>query len=246
VNSGDLPPYRKLVAQLKAWNPFHGYTHVHFQDAEIAEVMRTRPCYQSIPEIQELLSHPDTGGFLGVPAGDRLTMQLNRVTLAETHYVYFVSRAAMANIVSSVETTILNWALQLEVDGVLGDGLSFTSEERAAAAERSYDVTNFYGPVSTAQVQQASPGALQSKLDVESVETLIDRVEKELDRHVADEETRAEAVSDIRTIRAQLDSPRPKESVIRASLHSLQRVLESAAGGGAAYLVIEIGKLPAG
>lgn len=38
-----------------------------------------------------------------------------------------VSHTAVVKIVDAVRTVVLNWALKLEEDGVVGEGMSFTA-----------------------------------------------------------------------------------------------------------------------
>jgi hypothetical protein len=75
----------------------------------------------------------------------------------------FIPHSVVPKILDSVRTIVLNWTLRLEQEGIQGDGLSFTANEKAAAAQLPTSVTNFYGPVLNLQIQQAShsPGATQ-------------------------------------------------------------------------------------
>jgi hypothetical protein len=82
-------------------------------------------------------------------------------------------------------------------------------------------------------IQTGSLGATQTTtvddLNLELVREVVDQYEDEaapgLDASKADE-----ARAEINTIRAQLDSPRPKPVVIRESLMSLRALVEGAAG----------------
>jgi alkylation response protein AidB-like acyl-CoA dehydrogenase len=57
-----------------------------------------------------------------------------------------VDRAALAGILDSVRTRVLDWALQLEQDGILGEGMSFTnSDKQKAQATQSIYIQNFTG-----------------------------------------------------------------------------------------------------
>jgi len=50
--------------------------------------------------------------------------------------------AGVVRIVDAVRNRILDWALALEQRGVLGDGLSFSPEDRARAADVTYNITH--------------------------------------------------------------------------------------------------------
>jgi hypothetical protein len=54
---------------------------------------------------------------------------------------------------------------------------------------------------------------------------------------------RREAEAELQTVQSQLESPKPKSSIIREGLESLRRILEGAGGGAAGELLLELGKL---
>ena len=72
-----------------------------------------------------------------------------------------LSRSAVVGIIDAVRNMVLDWCLQLEEDGILGEGLVFTAKEKAAAAQSNY-VINYNGPVAHSQIQQGSPHATQA------------------------------------------------------------------------------------
>jgi AbiTii-like protein len=46
---------------------------------------------------------------------------------------------ALVGILETVRMVILNWTLKLEEDGILGEGLSFSSSEKQTASEHTYN-----------------------------------------------------------------------------------------------------------
>jgi len=63
----------------------------------------------------------------------------------------------IVGIIETVKTIILNWALKLEEDGILGQGMTFSSKEQEkATSSPASHVTNFYGPVGQSQIQHAT------------------------------------------------------------------------------------------
>lgn len=67
---------------------------------------------------------------------------------------YFLREAQFQGISEAVRTTVLNWALELESDGILGDEMFFTEGEKEIAITRNYTVNNFYGQVNNSQIKQ--------------------------------------------------------------------------------------------
>ena len=77
-----------------------------------------------------------------------------------------LNRMAYIRILDAVRNAILNWSLKLEKDGILGEGMSFTPQEREVARKNAREL----GPVINiinidnmvgSSIQQMSPGANQ-------------------------------------------------------------------------------------
>jgi AbiTii len=72
-----------------------------------------------------------------------------------------LSRSSVSGIVEAVRNMVLEWCLELEKDGIMGDGMVFSGKEKEAASHSNYTI-NYNGPVSHSQIQQGSPQATQS------------------------------------------------------------------------------------
>ena len=139
----------------------------------------------------------------------------------------------------AVRNALLRWALQLETDGISGEELSFSGQEKATARNQNYSVNNFYGSVGVAQVQQHSPGAVQAgrdvALNIDALHEAIDVLRRIQDSMGESDEAR-ELKAELDTVVAQAESPKPKWRLIKEALQSARRIAESAAGkvvGGA-------------
>ncbi len=103
-------------------------------------------------------------------------------------------------------------------------------------------VVNVYGNMIGSQIQQASPGASQVLQSAEAqqvrVRELVRLIESSLDQLGLDQEASAEIRSDLGSIKAQLDSPKPKFPIIALSLGSIRGVLEGATGHVVAHEII--------
>ena len=76
---------------------------------------------------------------------------------------FSVPLAAFRGIVDSVRTTVLEWALKLEEDGIVDEGLSFSSTEKALAANPVYhNVMHSNREVIGSQIQQGTSGSTMS------------------------------------------------------------------------------------
>lgn len=159
------------------------------------------------PHIDYLLQRPNIGNF----------------SLART-----TSPIQYRGILDAVKTRILEWALDLEKRGIIGEGLSFTPQEKKAVQEQHFH----FGDVS-GQVQINSNGSTQHQTnatgpDIASVKELIGALETVFERIRGPEadELRAE----LATLKAQVASPKPKWEIIKMAARSIKAVAEGAAG----------------
>lgn len=206
-----------------------------------------RKCGQAIGEVESLLADRSEKSFVHMPFSLEEQHRLSKSMDFQTQVTLFTSYSSLVRIVEAVRTTVLNWSLKLEEDGILGEGLLFSPEEVQQADSASYNVNNFYGPVQSPNVQQGTSHSVQSStnfsIDGASLETLIATIRDQLADLKLDSQVEAEASAEVATVEAQLKSPKPKASIIRESLKSLRSIFEGAAGGAGASLVIEISKM---
>jgi hypothetical protein len=243
----QIPDYREVCGQIRAWNPCKGWIPVLFEDPSEGKRLSKRKIGQSIAEIENLLEGKSKDSPLGVPFPEEVQRRLCKGMPFETEVTLIVQSSSLARVVDAVRTIILNWSLKLEEDGIHGEGLSFTQEEKNQAGASVYNITNFHGPVLGPQVQQGSERSVQIAatfdFDNEAVGTFLDRVRAHIGDIGLSPEARAEVEAEIDTVRAQLKSPKPKALIVREGLRSLRTILEGAGGGVAAQLLVQLMKL---
>ena len=61
-------------------------------------------------------------------------------------YSLHLSTTSIADIVEKVKNTILEWTIKLEAEGIIGEDLVFTVQERESAKKMPQTVNNYYGP----------------------------------------------------------------------------------------------------
>lgn len=148
-DANEVPPYRTVVAAVRAKNPYHGLIPVLFEDQKIADALTNVPIAMPIGALQDLMHRDgEDGGHLEVPLSatqEALLQKLNRqgVNLPLTRVT---GRSQIAAIIDVVRTTILEWALRLEKKGILGNGMGFTKKEKEQAARDPHiQIQNFQG-----------------------------------------------------------------------------------------------------
>ena len=131
-------------------------------------------------------------------------------------------------------------------EGVLGQGLSFNAGERARAQSLSGSIEINSGPIEHLHISQDSSSThltAHLHLEIEQVEEFLVELSHKVGELELSEDLQAELDSDIATIGAQTKSPRPNGRIVRESLSSIKRVLESASGSAVVELLKSIGQL---
>lgn len=148
-NSDNVPVYRKVKAELKAINPFHGYIPYIINNSEIMEILENVSVMDPIGSLEDLMRDDSQDkGILIVPLPLKATKMLLdwQEGFGKLQPVRTVSRNSIANILESVRTVILEWALKLEAEGIVGESLTFSNVEKEKAQDNpQINIQNFQG-----------------------------------------------------------------------------------------------------
>ena len=80
------------------------------------------------------------------------------------NYELHFSKSAIVNIIEQVKNKILDWALLLEENGIRGENLQFSVEEKETvknAPQIINYVNNFFGDVKDSQIQEGTKQSSQ-------------------------------------------------------------------------------------
>lgn len=226
--TGEVPDYRRLRGQLMVVNPRHGYIPF-FPPAEMVEMLADFPAHQSIPELIHL-RNSDTGIYSHFPPDiEQTLMRMMRESsgVAMRPALKFAT-VQIEGIIETVRSRILDWALDLESRGIIGDGMSFTPEEKQAVQEQHYH----FGNISGSQIQIATHGSTQTQAapDLDALQALIDALAVALNKNATQSDVADELRAELATLKAQAASPRPKWEVVKATARSIKTIAEAAAG----------------
>lgn len=232
-NNEDLiPEYREVRGQIKVFNPYRGWQPLNFSNAELGEELSKRKISQAIGEIGKLANSGD-GSYLHVPfsqASKNFLMSRMDIALEPT---LLVGSPVLHGILDHVRNAVLDWALDLESRGIVGDGMSFSLQEKSTASQVTYQITNNIGSMQNSQIQQDSQGASQVQnitLEQADIMRFLDAIKSARDDLGLDQDSKDELDTEIATIELQLASPKPKNSIITESLKSTRNILEGITG----------------
>ena len=244
----NIPEYRNANGSVKAWNPYHGWQPIYFEDHKMEEVFSNRTNGQRIAEIDSILENiSENGNNLQMPFSSEQENIICDAIGERLQITMMVPSTMLIRIVDAVRNIILNWALKLEEDGVLGDNMTFSDDEKEKSESHTYNVNNFYAEVTGSQIQQSSPSAQQRQtlkdFSTTNITSFVSSLKEKLNELEIDEEKLKELNAEIETIESQTKSPKPKEGIIKESLISVRSILEGASGSAVGQLLLELGKL---
>jgi len=243
----QVPDYRIVTGKVRAWNPYNGWIPVIFNDPKEAEALSKRANGQSIAELEELVQGSGSEPTLHMPLPESIRRKLCQGFGYQTDVSLFVGRTSLVRTLDAVRNIILNWALKLEEEGVLGEGLAFSENEKKAAFQSPQNINYFYGPVQSPQIAQGNQQVIQASstfpLDKEAILKFIEELHVAIRNIELDPTKKLELESEIATVQAQVSSPNPKNSILKESLSSIKTILEGAGGSAVGQLLIEAGKV---
>lgn len=129
----SVPTYRFTRGQLRGWNPYHGWQPIRVESKDL-QIFFADLCECPINQpISELISLVKTEGnelIMGLP----YELESHILNFVKTSVKISISKVSVEGVIEAVRDIILNWALQLEENGIMGEGMTFSSNEKQIAA----------------------------------------------------------------------------------------------------------------
>lgn len=203
---------------------------VFFLPPDMAELLSDFAVRQSVPELMQL-AQSTTGIYSHFPANiEHTLMQMMREANGVTmRPALRFSTVQVQGVIEKVRSRVLEWALDLEAKGVLGEGMTFTQQEKQTVQQHYH-----FGDVSGSQIQIGSNSSNQTQTqtggDMAALSALIELLRDAIQQGRIEAEVRDELQAELATLQAQAASPKPKWAVIKATAESIKAVLENAAG----------------
>jgi hypothetical protein len=228
-SGAELPKYRILKGALRVWDEYHGWQPVG-GDPEMLNLLSTVRIGESIASLEALVKS-GKGGYLATMSPDQLAI-ISKVTNSHVARAGVdISKGAVTHIIESVRTLILEWAIALENEGIMGEGLSFTNEERSKAQNSSVaihieSIGTFTGNMGAGNI---SGDITSAPMNVEKVRNLVSQIRSQADT-LANEGVEATALTAaLEKIEGHL--AKADETLLRKALGELHSILTKAAGG---------------
>ncbi|WP_308111088.1 AbiTii domain-containing protein [Neisseria subflava] len=155
--TNNIPDYRKIYGELMVFNPYRGL--IPFSVPESIRELVTLIEYRSpVSEIRNLILNSQNGKFVwDMPNDVKLSLMQIQNSHVKLEPKVIVHKTDLMNIQSNIRKFILNWALKLEEDGILGEGVQFSKHEKELAMTNQFNIQNmqgFVGNISSGNIQQ--------------------------------------------------------------------------------------------
>lgn len=225
----EIPDYREVSGTPKVINPYHGLQSINIQSASLADSLSRTRIGQSVGEIDKL-SESAENNYLYIDYPIDIKNDLMSSMRVPLNPILVIPSIFAISILDSVRNKILDWSLELESQGVIGEGMSFSEKEKQAANPVNYSVTNNIGSMNNSQLQQDSSNANQTltvtQSELADVESFIKELKEQISQIPLSQPEQDELHSEILTVDTQLSSPKPKSLIIKESLKSIRALLE--------------------
>jgi hypothetical protein len=224
-----VPAYRIIHGSPVVWNPYHGWTPI-VADEQVHAKLSKRALGVRVSELETMALKKDGSFTMTYPP--KTEAQLMRSFSVKLQPVLKVDPTTFVGVLESIRTVVLNWALQLEKDGILGENMTFSEREVQAAQAITINV----GQLHNSQLQVGSPGSTQvqnneTQVDLDSLHELIAALENVTVSAKLDQAAISELRAEISTLKAQVSSPKPKVGIVAEAVKSARNIVEGAASG---------------
>lgn len=135
----EPPEYRIKMGLPRAKNPYRGWMPIN-GPAQFITLISRAFITQPISSIESLVAD-ETNGMVYLPYGPEKAEILNQMSsMRWAEMGIELSRGQMAEILDRVRTLVLDWALELERQGILGTEIGFDAREKERAQNRSVHI----------------------------------------------------------------------------------------------------------
>ncbi|MBS4635915.1 AbiTii domain-containing protein [Aeromonas caviae] len=232
-NEQELPPYREVSV------PLMGQDNLGQLWPITNPALWNLGKYQSVAikqPIGEIEAWAIGGMDIKLRFPDRVEQQLLDCIGHAALPVRVLTIGSISSILDMVRNEVLEWSLALEAEGILGEEMSFTTQEQDQAKQLAPVTIHIEGGIHGGQLMVSSPGSQQqqtvtSEQKVEALEALLPWLQQVIEQGQLQKDACGELQAELATLQAQAASPKPKWPVIGAVAGSVRAILEGASGG---------------
>lgn len=152
----DFPDYRQMKGTLKAKNPYRGWIPAVITDQHGESLFNTIPMFDSVSALIDIEKKAKDGQFYySYPPELSMKIAAYARTPAYREIALFISTVYITEAIDKVKNCLLEWTLELERKGILGENMTFNEKETASAKEIPQQTNYYYGTVIQGNVSES-------------------------------------------------------------------------------------------
>jgi hypothetical protein len=227
------PSYRFLKGEPKGWNPYHGWISVMFDNANSQETLSTMPINQPIGELEDLCQ--SSSNDLQVSYSPKAQKIIGEAVGFQTKFTLMVGKSSVVGILDAVKNIILDWSIKLEKEGILGEGISFSEEDKEKANNPNTKIIigridNFVGNVGDITDNASMNISHINQNETEKIKDLIKQIKTNLKNVEIKERDRGQVENEIKCIEREIVKQKPEKSKITKCFSSIKNIFEGVSG----------------
>lgn len=236
----QIPDYRIVKGVLKAHNPYNGWIPAQFADNETERMICEQKLHFSIAELQNLYEQSDTG-YVIYQFNAELTDIIASIFKSPfpMQYALHISSHLLISIVEKVKNYLLEWTINLESNGVIGENMIFNDNEKDKAKNMPQQINNYYGTVINGNVsgsQVVSGNDNDVTYNANAVSNAVTEIRESLEKEEISSEDKESALELLDEISSKLEQNK-KPGIIKSALIGLKDFVISAGADLTAALI---------
>ena len=237
----NFPDYRQMKGTLKAKNPYRGWIPAIITDKNNQQIFNSVPVFESISALIDI-EKKTSNGYFYYSYPPELSMKLNQQanTPAYMEIALFINTIHITELIDKVRNCLLEWTLELERKGVLGENMTFNENETASAQNISQQVNNYFGTVVNGNVSSSQIVSVNNNTATYNATSALEAI-KEIQNSLCnesisqnDKDTALEILEDISSKLEQNKKP----GIIKSALLGLKDFILAAGADVTAALIL--------
>ena len=207
--SEKIPRYMYVNVEYRFEIPSYGWRPFVIKRGIGFDNLLCRPIESSIIELEKLSEYGDSHLSFPIPGEVQKLLNKQAKTPVLVHICGFFEKAALTKIFQEVRKVILDWTLELEKKGILGEEYMFTEKEKESAKEISNVNITINGNISDSNVigaLQNSTVNKESTLDFDKVALITKQISDNIQNIGLKEEEKIAIINEITEIRFALEN----------------------------------------
>lgn len=235
-----VPKYRYMTGVLKAKNPYLGWIPAVITDQANRQPYNTVPVCESMSGLIEIRNQCTDGTFCYTfPASVTMEMMKKSNSPVYMEISLFISVHNISAVEDKVKNNLLQWTLELEKKGILGENMIFNKKEEISAKEIAPYTINVYGTYVNGDVthsQLVSGNNNSAAYNGTNIKAAMEEIRASLKKEDISEENMECILEILDDISSKIDQKK-KPGIIKAALTGLKDFVLAAGANITATLI---------